>query len=145
MECTTGAKTNLSLDKDKNGDDLGEYINKGEDNYTDRCNSYKKSFQIDNQGKWQIIQHAASSGHHSTAYVLKKRKKGQSMFISSSSHEPNNNPASTKQIVTKSFVLPTLPSPVTLPGSNLSLPRQNMEELNRPVWNHFEEASEQET
>ena len=110
--------------KDKQGDGLCEYISKVDD-FSVRCKWCKKNLQIDNQGKAQIVQHANSAGHRAVADVLKGRhKKGQSQFVYASlvlekpPDEVNNNPRS------KNYFLPSLSSPVSLPGNKLSLADQ---------------------
>ena len=113
--------------KDKNGDELSEYISPGDDEFCVYCNWCKRSFQIDNQGKGQIMQHALSSGHKNVADVFKGRKRGQSMFVSllpkpseKTIAEANNN----AQPSVKNFLLPVLSSPASLPGSKLSIADQ---------------------
>ena len=114
--------------KDKNEDELSEYISPGDNEFCVYCNWCKRSFQIDNQGKGQIMQqHALSSGHKNVADVFKGRKRGQSMFVSSQPKpsektipEANNN----AQHSVKNFLLPVLSSPASLPGSKLSIADQ---------------------
>ena len=116
--------------KDKNGDEISEYISPGGDDFCAYCNWCKKSFSVENQGKGQILQHASSFGHRNVADALKGRKKGQSLFMSTAA-EPiqgsgnvaalaaNNNVQSVKN-----FLLPVLSSPASLPGSKLSIADQ---------------------
>ena len=117
----TKAKSAWFADFDQNGDQLSEYCELiKEDQCKVRCIWCKKSFDVSNQGKGQVMQHSRQAAHKTAAAGVKGKLQGQRTFsilnsVSTSVSNTSNN---------NSIVLPVISSHPTLPGEKLSLSDQ---------------------